>query len=457
MQMYAIDSLNFVGAGYPSTFLRSTDAGYTWRVINDAPLSADTMLARGSQLLIARIDQSMLRSSDSGETLHEVGIGKLPDTITKIEWMIYPDTTDLSRVLALATYRGRTGLRFRGLLESRDSGETWRVGQWLNELTTTGLGGAFIGSDDQATVQFIRNLDGSGLTGYIGRDSVWMVSRDTGSTWTVMTQLPFRMKSFSMADERHGAAVAIVTYGEQGGIWTTTDGGAHWTWAEVVLPTFNNGGSIMAFDSLTYRARFVDMTQLCVEWKTFVSNDGGLTWTSTAHRDGNVPAGTMLWWDTTGVYNFYHFNYQYRIGYSSDGGNTHTELVGGDISTYDGVFGLGFPYSYFIHGSTLERLRIVSAPIGDSRVDDEQSRASDIRIAPNVVVPGGSVNVTTGSEGTVELTLLDVAGMQALSRSVPGSREGARLDLPAELAAGYYLLRIGAGISTTTVPLIVAF
>lgn len=130
----AIDSVHFVGATSPSTFMRSSDAGRTW-TINDAPIGITTILAQGADLLVARSYQSMLKSSDSGETIREVGRGGgLPQDLKQIDYMFYPDSSDHRHVVAIGEFVEYDATQGTSLLESHDGGETWKKGMALPEL-----------------------------------------------------------------------------------------------------------------------------------------------------------------------------------------------------------------------------------------------------------------------------------------------------------------------------------
>ena len=126
---YPYDSTQYYLVNRFSLFASSTDAGRTWNH-NEAGGLPQTIAASQGRVLVGRNYQSILISSDSGETWRDIGAeGLLPPRLARTVTLGFPDPgTDLNRVIGIATFVEYDATRKISIIESSNGGA--RVEHW---------------------------------------------------------------------------------------------------------------------------------------------------------------------------------------------------------------------------------------------------------------------------------------------------------------------------------------
>ncbi|MBC8145620.1 MAG: hypothetical protein H7X80_08530, partial [bacterium] len=212
---FAYDSLHRHVLGFYSFIARSTDAGATWKH-NDAGSPPHSIAAHDGVVLVGRAQRSLLQSRDYGATWHHIGRdGDLPERLNAFWSLAIPDTTDVSRVLGVASFVDPDASFRLHLVESTDSGSSWREREALPY------------TENAPDLLFKSSRDGSRTRGFLfGSDEV-RISDDAGVTWRT-TPLRIVNPRVAMHDDRDGVVATRDTVGAPWRFLATSDGAETW-------------------------------------------------------------------------------------------------------------------------------------------------------------------------------------------------------------------------------------
>jgi photosystem II stability/assembly factor-like uncharacterized protein len=270
-----------------------------------APPAPRAMVAHRGHVVVGREARGVIVSRDSGETWSSTG-SALPAGVTTVWALGIPDTAaGSSRIVGVAA----AGASAR-LIETTDGGTTWRDAGALPDLDPL-----FSVPVDTMRLYgppqflFVPNVGAAGRTGFNHSAAGLLASTDDGRTWSRRGEArPIR--AMAMADALNGIAAfgdytpSTVLSSTPGGIYWTSDGGATWTQSY----EFTDGGfyqhlTFKAFSPMVYRAFVPERFQNYMDWRLLRSSDGGRSWGVYLGRQAKRPLyGVAFWRDTADIH-----------------------------------------------------------------------------------------------------------------------------------------------------------
>ncbi len=230
----------------PHRFLRSDDAGHTWREIAHPLVDVQAIAFADLELGFAGGDQDRIaRTADGGQSWQSASLGGVLGGDMRVG-----DFAFTSQATFASSYgAGGKGAVFRSI----DGGQSW-------QLSNQGLPT----SRHYSSISFPHDPIGFVCGG--GSGTKWLYRTvDGGATWQSMSTagLPDLLHATHWFDLANGLLTS-----RSAGIWRTSDGGAHWTqvWTEPCAPIHFRDG-LHGIASTT-------------SGELVLSDDAGLTWRS---------------------------------------------------------------------------------------------------------------------------------------------------------------------------------
>lgn len=226
-------------------------------------IPADGIARARAQIAVLRQNQAARTAGISRTTWKNLGPGNIGGRIRAL--VIHPTTP------AIMYAGGVAG----GVWKTINAGKTWQhLDDYMSSIAVTGLA---IDPNDVRTVYAVTGEENGNL-GAVGGDGVF-VTHDAGATWA---QLPstdngrFAYQTRILAVNHAGSTILHVV--AHGGVATSTDAGATWTWGTLVggadLGIMTNG----PFD-LDVSPTDPNTLLMAGDGKIWRSTDGALTWT----------------------------------------------------------------------------------------------------------------------------------------------------------------------------------
>lgn len=353
-EFWPVDSAHWFiasGGAYspPTVFARTSDAGYSWEDNGFIGLYGGSGANNGVVMLGTTIGH-LLRSSDSAQTwsdLYSVP-NALPKGIGHIKQIFWPNRgKNPEWVAALALQTGPTTLAKACLMESCDTGKTWRVTIQYDDVTLL-----------DSRIQFIENSER--LTAYIIINGRLHRSTDTLRTWERRSDE--EMLVIRMIDNQYGIA------GRKGELLRSVDGGATWlTTHDLTEPTRTIPEYLTTFGNGYTMAVAPDQLAQKDKWTIYRSFDNGATWSASPSYSPIREWGSVYWVSPAQAY----MRSGSQLGYSTDSGRAfvfvRTVRYGGLLSDAR--------YFYFIS--------LDSFKVGRWRIGGEPT--SGVPTAPSIV------------------------------------------------------------------------
>ena len=467
----AVDSGLFYVAGPPSYFARTTDGGHSWEQ-NHPPSGIASTVIQDSMVVMARDLASIAVSHDAGESFLDVGaMGEFPSSLRKVLKLTIPDTTEPGRILGIARLYDYEQGAYLQMIESQDSGLSWRLEERVSSLEEVG------------DFRFITIPGTEERLGILGYDTTYLLSSDLGQSWELRPPLPFRPIHLTVVTEDFWLAVgAVSSYTESISIWRTQNQGESWETVYTQLPTINLPITIHPVSQNRIIIILADWAQLETRWRIVESSDRGETWSGVLRSD-ELPEGRSLakvhWIDTLSFYTFVKsssngfdpFSDSLVVYQSIDGGlniekpafmvilptgNLHAQFPPKDIA-------LGKRYWYMIdQREGLLRIDMQQALL--SSPEEIVVRYSpDLQLYPNIIrsgVQGAFLRVEGEKSRHIDVRLYSVLGAEVnVEIGEPVLDKGEDVVIPLRgldvLAPGYYTVKVRADGSERSVPMIV--
>lgn len=451
----AVSPTHYFVSHEQSLLASTSDAGRSWRRSATAA-TPWSVAAHNGRVIVGRQFQSLMVSSDSGETWRDRGLdGGLPLGLSTVHLLAFPDTAgDPARVIGLGAFVGYDGVEYVATINSTDGGNTWSEGMRLPEYDSL-----FFREEALRTFRVSTSFINNG-----GNDGRWFIassgglrtSDDRGASWQLVSTLP--LATLVMLDKERGFATRDIPAVDTGGIVMTDNGGKEWGVRHEVRFPRNVATSAFAADQQHLRVIFPDLI-LSSSWNVVSSDDGGNTWQS---RQGGGTASFIerslatYWVDTLQIY---MIGQEAKIQYSNDGGRSVRRLVDTQ-SELPGSAAIGFDGRYIYQAGANNRFgryRLFESPL--SAVPLKAAGEVRVALAENPV-RGNEIELRVSQYETAasSVVLYDLLGNARL-RSVEGVRGAGeyvwRLNV-GELPQGNYMahVRVGGGMSVVPVVLV---
>jgi photosystem II stability/assembly factor-like uncharacterized protein len=233
----------FLGASSGGVW-KTTDGGTTWTPTFDAqkvqaigalavaPSDHNVVWAGTGEAWVIRdadvMGDGVYKSTDGGMTWTHMG---LPETGRIGRIVIDPTNPDIVHVCAIGRTTGPQ--QERGVFRTTDGGKTWTRTLFVNE--NTGCSGLAIDPNDPNTL-FAGTWEVVMHTYAMysgGPGSGVYVSHDRGATWTHiedpgLPHSPVGKIDVAVAPSNSKRVFALIQTANQGSVWRSDDGGAHW-------------------------------------------------------------------------------------------------------------------------------------------------------------------------------------------------------------------------------------
>jgi photosystem II stability/assembly factor-like uncharacterized protein len=284
-----LDQVQFIDAnigwtaGYWSHFLRTTDGGANWTVVETAPAGPFFFLDANSGWMAGGGD-GVYHTIDGGVTWTE--LDHLTSTVfhsirfvdTQHGWITGSQWLDYNRYRGVIFATANGGLTWTeqyhtgdlappgGLFDVafKDVSSGWAVGSDGHILSTTNGGANWTPQDSNMTTDF-RSIQAVGGTLWAAGEGAIASSQDGGESWTAQGQSSPNLNSIVSLDKKVAWAV-----GDDGAIQHTTDAGRNWV--KKKLSSYN-----------WYAVDFSNMARGWVvgeQGQAFATKDYGATWSS---------------------------------------------------------------------------------------------------------------------------------------------------------------------------------
>jgi photosystem II stability/assembly factor-like uncharacterized protein len=259
-------------AGTTLGLFKSADDGRTWRHLTFEQVNGMVFDPDDPRTLyLATEHAGVLKSTDSGETVHSVNVGFANHNLTQI-------TGDSQRLYASSAYEGLYG----GVFVSNDGGLHWTLqanehallGRNLNSLAAAPLpgGGLFAAAEDAV----LRSTDG-------GKTWVPLAAQPRLATTPAVRQTE-RIRIYTLQTVQADKLVLLA--GTQTGLFRSLNGGASWTG---VRDAALAGVPVL---SIYMPPRGTARIAARTTGGLFISDDVGLTW-----RPAPLPDSTYYLYD----------------------------------------------------------------------------------------------------------------------------------------------------------------
>jgi photosystem II stability/assembly factor-like uncharacterized protein len=261
-------------AGTTLGLFKSPDGGKTWQHLNSEqvnwmvfdPVDPKTMY-------LATEFAGILKSTDSGETLHPVNEGFSNHRLSEI-------TSDGKRLYASSTYEGLYG----GVFVSDDGGLRWLLraneealhGHNLHSLTAAGPDVVFAASEDA----ILKSVDGGKIWTALPEPRAFVSVRAGPHTHVQHVGAPGRIHIHALRAVALGKGPAVLFAGTDDGLFRSSNSGT--TWEQV------KAAGITAVPVLAIYAPPSGASRLALQTRSglFVSEDSGKTWQTASVPDG---------------------------------------------------------------------------------------------------------------------------------------------------------------------------
>jgi photosystem II stability/assembly factor-like uncharacterized protein len=435
--------------------------------------------ARGG-VIISRDNGTLLASSDSGETFHDLRAeGTLDSTIRTVWAIAWPDTLGEPNRVVAVTSIVETGRRpYVRMIESSDGGFTWTNGPLLPSLDTVnglaermkdaGIGEPYMmymAVHPPFVMKFIPR-SGGGTVGFIATIGGLLASEDNGRSWQMRCD-SIMFGALAMADENNGVAYSSLKTSSPArlaALHRTTDGGRSWEWVQALKTPYHFVTGLQAFGPATYRMLTPDMNSLAYEWNVVQSLDSGRSWRAQQYHGDNA-ALTMdnYWLDTSDLHLANAFA---DVRHSTDGG-TRWHLLHPtedplpiqpgyriNLTAFDGTY-----IYYASNRNRIGRWRVARRVLLPVSVPGAQEEAVDAPLIYPNPVAGAELHLLVPERFGLEpgIEIIDLLG-NTVARHSPGSLRSQRTVTIATvgLAAGRYTLRIVGNGCSSAAPLMIA-
>ena len=428
--------------------------------VKDPLARPQTIISHRGHVVIGCQARHVFVSRDSGETWTDVGEA-LPEGLTTVWTLAYPDTTSPLRILGIAT---TAAPQQAWMIESSDGGITWRNHQRLAELDALfAMRPLEIVALGMPVLSFVGSSSGGPPAGFIHSATGLLASSDGGTTWSRRAS-SFAIRAMEMSDERNGVASLIEfpldtssAAKSFGGISWTSDGGATWTRSY----GFPDGGFFQfhmykAFSKTEIRAFIPERYQNYLDWRLLSSSDGGRSWNDYRGIRARRPLFGPVFW--RGTLDLHIICDGAIIQHSSDGGERFFLLrdtsSGWPVTNLDYLLYASAPisatdgrYIYLAAGTNVARWRMADMQppyaSADATADARTMDNGGLIITPNPVRHASQLTIASEVEGLREIVIVDALGRVRATIDAEGH---STVSLPRDLSTGRYTA-IGRGSS----------
>ena len=390
-------------------FLRSTDSAEHWSELRATPDAIPSGLGRGQQL-------------------------QWPNPETNPEW-----------VVALAQQTGPNQPARYVLIESRDTGASWRV-------TSPNFDDTIAATN--SSLQFLRRSDSDGLVAYLTTPratdppTITMYrSFDSAKSWQYHTTVEATMLRFIDDQQLLGA--------RQGALLRSEDGGKTWGLTQLL----NDGSRTKVADLVVFNR--TDATAIVPEelfnddkWTAFHSYDGGKTWSAVRSASPvKIYRGESRWISRAKAYLLTGS----RLAYTAD--TARSFMVAKNLPVV-GPWVSDANYFYFLSMDSLKagRWRLGGEPT--SGIPSSTVSGITARIEGNPVQGATvSIRLEVGTPLPLQIRLIDIQGVERVAKNVGIVPEGGHtisLDISGISSGEYFVILDWPGGVTQTLPLVVA-
>ncbi|MCC7437513.1 MAG: hypothetical protein IT211_03350 [Armatimonadetes bacterium] len=409
----------------------SSDAGYSWQDNGVRGRISTGRALNGTVLGITEYGH-FLRSTDSAEHWTELRAipNAIPSGLARVQQLQWPNPeTNPEWVVALAQRTGPDQPARYALIESRDTGASWRVTSPSFDDTIAAT---------NSSLQFLRRSDSDGLVAFLSMPrptdpptiTVYR-SFDTAKSWQYHTTVEATMLRFIDDRQLLGA--------RQGALLRSEDGGKTWG----ITQLLNDGSRTKVADLVVFNR--TEATAIVPEelfnddkWTAFHSSDGGKTWDAVRSASAvKIYRGESRWISRSKAYLLTGS----RLAYTAD---TARSFVVAKNLPIAGPWVSDANYFYFLSMDSLKagRWRLGGEPT--SGIPSPAIAGITSRIVSNPVQgTTARIQLALDSPLPLRLQLIDSHGLEQLSTEVglvPAGGHTLSLDISGVSSGEYFVI-----------------